>query len=98
MREVTGDGKGLVLSCLNGDGQKENQIRADCLVIAVGREPCLDFLGGNLKRFFEYLIKSNRLYVIGDVKNKAFRQTAICVGDGVKAAMQICRKVRGETS
>jgi thioredoxin reductase len=98
VREVTGKGNGLVLSCLNGDGQKENQICADYVVIAVGREPSLGFLGDELKRSVEYLIKTNKLYVIGDVKNKAFRQTAICVGDGVKAAMRICRKVRGENS
>jgi thioredoxin reductase len=96
VREVAGEGNGLVLSCLNGDSQRENQIRADYVVIAVGREPCLDFLGDEVERSFEYLIKTNRLYVIGDVKNRAFRQTAICVGDGVMAAMQICRKARGE--
>lgn len=96
VKEVTGKGERLLLSCLNGDNQKEHQICADYLVIAVGREPCLDFLGDELRNSFEDLIRRNKLYVIGDVKNKAFRQTAICVGDGVMAAMQICRKVRGE--
>ena len=96
VREVTGKGSELLLSCLNGDNQKEHQIYADYLVIAVGRESCLDFLGDELRNSSEDLIRRNKLYVIGDVKNKAFRQTAICVGDGVMAAMQICRKVRGE--
>ena len=96
VREVTGKGNGLLLSCLNGDNQKEHQIYADYLVIAAGREPCLDFLGDELRNSSEDLIRRSKLYVIGDVKNKAFRQTAICVGDGVIAAMQICRKVRGE--
>jgi thioredoxin reductase len=98
VKEVTGKGDRLLLSCLNGDSQKENQIWTDYLVIAVGREPCLDFLGAKLKRSLEDLTERNKLYLIGDVKNRAFRQTAICVGGGVKAAMQICRKVRGEDS
>ena len=98
VREVTGKGDRLLLSCLNGDNQKEHQIYADYLVIAAGRESCLDFLGDELRNSSEDLIRRNKLYVIGDVKNKAFRQTAICVGDGVKAAMQICKKVRGESS
>jgi thioredoxin reductase (NADPH) len=87
----------LLLSYLKDDGQAENQMRADYLVIAAGREPCLDFLGDKLRRSFEDLERANRLYMIGDVKNKMYRQTAICVGDGVKAAMQICRKLRGES-
>lgn len=96
VREITAKGNELLLYCLNGDSQKENQVCADYLVIAFGREPCLDFLGDELRNSSEDLIRRNKLYVIGDVKNKAFRQTAICVGDGVMAAMQICRKVRGE--
>jgi thioredoxin reductase len=96
VREIAGEGNELILYCRNGDSQKENRIRADYVVIAVGREPCLDFLGDELKNSFEDLINANKLYVVGDVKNKAYRQTAICVGDGVKAAMQICRKMRGE--
>lgn len=86
----------LLLSYLNGDGPGENQIRVDYLVIAAGREPCLDFLGDTLKRPFEDLVKANKLHMVGDVKNKGYKQTAICVGDGVKVAMQICGKVRGE--
>jgi thioredoxin reductase (NADPH) len=96
VRKVTGDGRGMVLFCLNGDSQKENQIRADYMVIAVGREPCLDFLGGKLKTSLKDLRESGKLYLIGDVKNEIYRQTAICVGDGVKAAMRICRTVKEE--
>jgi thioredoxin reductase len=98
VREVTGDAGGLVLSCLNGEGQKENQILADYVVIAAGREPCLDFLGAEQKRSLKDLTRGGKLYLIGDVKNERYRQTAICAGDGVKAAMQICRMMRGENS
>jgi len=96
VKEVTGKGDRLLLSCLNGDNQKENRIYADYLVIAAGREPCLDFLDEKLEKSLDDLVKASRLYLVGDVKNKMYRQTAVCVGDGVKAAMQICRKVRGE--
>jgi thioredoxin reductase len=96
VREVTGDGRGLVLTCLNGEGEKESQILADYVVIAAGREPCLDFLGAKLKRSLADLRERGKLYLVGDVKNEMYRQTAICVGDGVKAAMQICRMIRGE--
>jgi thioredoxin reductase (NADPH) len=98
VREVTGDGGGLVLYGLNGEGQKKNQILADYVVIAAGREPRLDFLGVKLKRFFKDLTERGKLCLVGDVKNEIYRQTAICVGDGVKAAMQIRRKIRGESS
>ena len=98
VREVAGDGSRLVLFCLNGDSQKENQIWADYLVIAVGREPCLDYLSARLKSSLKDLTEEGKLYLIGDVKNERYRQTAICAGDGVKAAMQICRELRGESS
>ncbi|MGB7062761.1 MAG: NAD(P)/FAD-dependent oxidoreductase [Candidatus Zixiibacteriota bacterium] len=98
VKEVTGKGDRLLLSCLNGDNQKEHQIYADYLVIAAGREPCLDFLDEKLEKSLDDLVKASRLYLVGDVKNKMYRQTAVCVGDGVRAAMQICRKVRGEDS
>jgi len=98
VREVKDDAGGLILHCLNGEGEKESQILADYVVIAAGREPCLDFLGAKLKGSLADLRERGKLYLIGDVKNELYRQTAICVGDGVKAAMQICRKTRGERS
>lgn len=39
------------------------------------------------------LIQDNLLFCIGDVKNDICRQTGICVGDGLRAAMQIYNKV-----
>jgi thioredoxin reductase (NADPH) len=53
-------------------------------------------LGGKLKTSLKDLRESGKLYLIGDVKNEIYRQTAICVGDGVKAAMRICRTVKEE--
>jgi thioredoxin reductase (NADPH) len=96
VREITVDGSRLLLSCRNGDSREENQLDADYVVFATGREPCLDFLGAKLRRSLKDLTKSGKLHLIGDVKNEIYRQTAICVGDGVKAAMRICRTVKEE--
>jgi thioredoxin reductase len=85
---------GLILICHNSTGECELQARY--LVVAVGREPCLDFLSENLLRNLEKLQKANVLYMVGDVKNSIYRQTAICVGDGIKAAMVAHKKIIGE--
>ncbi|MFQ6003344.1 MAG: NAD(P)/FAD-dependent oxidoreductase [Candidatus Zixiibacteriota bacterium] len=96
VKQINNKGKKLLLTCTDSDSQSENPIYADYVVIAVGREPCLDFLGSHLKRYFKILVGANTLYMIGDVRNKIYRQTAICVGDGIKAAMKIHRKIRRE--
>ncbi|MEO0190644.1 MAG: NAD(P)/FAD-dependent oxidoreductase [candidate division WOR-3 bacterium] len=62
-------------------------ISVDYLVVAIGREPNLDFLDKKLE--IEILEKNKKLYMIGDVKNGLFRQTAIAVGEGIKTAMEI---------
>jgi len=78
-----------------GSGKKE-QIYVDYIVISIGRRPCLDFLSVNLKKKLKKLIKEKKLFMVGDVKNEIYRQTAICVGDGVKSAMEIYKKITGE--
>ena len=67
------------------------------MIAAIGREPCLPFLGSGLEKNFENLINAERLHMVGDIRNETYRQTAICVGDGVKAAMKIYNKI-GRTS
>jgi thioredoxin reductase (NADPH) len=61
----------------------------DYLLIAIGRTPQKDFYTVNLEKLEQKLLNSSKLYLIGDVKNAIYRQTAIAVGDGIKAAMQI---------
>jgi thioredoxin reductase (NADPH) len=58
------------------------KLKADYLFIAVGREPNADFFPSKLKR-------NKKAFLIGDVKNDIFRQTAICAGDGIRSAMEI---------
>lgn len=73
---------------------RSNQIDSDYLVLAIGREPCLDFLEDGLKHRMNDLKKKDRFFMIGDVRNDLYRQTGICVGDGIKAAMTIYQKLR----
>lgn len=96
VKKISNKGKKPVLTLTHKDTQKESQVLADYLVIAIGREPCLDFLGPQLQRNFRNLMNAKILYMVGDIKNRIYRQTAICAGDGVKAAMQIHRRLRSE--
>jgi thioredoxin reductase (NADPH) len=63
----------------------------DHLLLALGRTPQKEFYTNNLERLEQKLLESGLLYLIGDVKNDIYRQTAIAAGDGIKAAMQIVK-------
>jgi thioredoxin reductase len=63
----------------------------DHVLCAIGRIPSIQFLSGALRTAFEQGEDLPNLYFIGDVHNGKNRQTAIAVGDGIQAAMQICR-------
>lgn len=91
---VAPDANGLAVRCRGAGGQLE--FRADGLIGAIGRVPDLDFLAPNLKLMIPGLVEEGRLYFAGDVKNGAFRQTAIAAGDGVAAAMDIRRRMAEE--
>jgi len=64
-------------------------LTTDYLLFAIGREPQTDFLSEHVKMQASALIESGKLYFVGDVHNGLFRQTAIAVGEGLQAAMQI---------
>jgi len=68
---------------------RDRNFLCDFLLIAIGRNPSLGFVSKRLKHKFGDLVKQNRLYIIGDANDRIYRQTAIAVGDGVKAAMKI---------
>lgn len=61
----------------------------DYLIFAIGREPQMDFLSEHVKLQAQRLVEDGKLYLVGDVHNGPFRQTAIAVGEGLRAAMQI---------
>ena len=78
---------GMRLECSHPTGPMS--FHADYLVVAYGREPQLEFLSAQIVKTSQELEGKGLLYFIGDVKNGIFRQTAIAVGDGLLAAMQI---------
>ena len=85
-------GSGLILQCESGG--LEATVAADYVVFAIGREPQMNFLSARAMEWESALLERGQLYYIGDVKNGLLRQTAIAVGDGLKAAMQIYRMWR----
>ena len=74
-------------------GNRTRRIHCHFVLAALGREPELGSLSKGLKRMHP---ESNRnFFFVGDVKNGDARQTAIAVGDGIKAAMHITHALRG---
>jgi thioredoxin reductase len=91
---ITGTPDGdIKLDCTGPDG-----VTSFCtgyMIIAVGRDPQLDFISSAMREQAERLQEQGSLYIIGDVKNGIFRQTAISVGEGVLAAMRIHKNLKG---
>jgi len=87
VRRIAIGREGLQIECVSRERQTCHHV--DFLVFAIGREPKLDFLSETVRKQRRGLEESGLLYQIGDVHNGLFRQTAIAVGDGIKAAMRI---------
>jgi len=85
----------LQLSYTKYGDRNEKKMNTDILLIAIGREPCLDFLGKKFHKNLDKLIQAGLLYMVGDVNNEHYRQTAIGVGDGLRTAMRIYEKIKG---
>lgn len=83
---------GTLVRCKAPSGSID--IRADYLIGAIGREPRLDLMSPELKVGGPALENEGVLYFVGDVVNGIFRQTAIAVGDGILAAMEIYRYLK----
>ena len=83
---------GLWLDCYTPAGGI--QVHTDYLVGAIGREACLDCVSDDFLQQAQVLQEQGLLYMIGDVKNGIYRQTAIAVGEGIMTAMKICRKLK----
>jgi len=96
--EADETGNRLKVQCMTNDPTGHRSLVTDYLLFAIGREPQTDFLSEHVKMQAPALIESGKLYFVGDVHNGPFRQTAIAVGDGLRAAMQIYEKVRGNGS
>lgn len=85
----------MLLDCQGPEGAL--QFHADYLIGAIGREARLDCLSDAFLQQAHALEEQGVLYMIGDVKNGIYRQTSIAVGEGVLAAMKICRQLKETT-
>lgn len=83
------DGGRFALSLYGGGCGSHNRMTADHVIAAIGRVPReIAFLPG-LTEMIDKLAADGKLRFAGDVMNGMYRQTAIAVGDGVRAAMEI---------
>lgn len=83
---------GVLLHCIDANSQEPILIEADYVIVAIGREPYLDFMKIGQEEI-KNLMKARKLYLIGDVRNEIYRQTAIAAGDGIRAAVEIYRNI-----
>lgn len=65
-------------------------IHSDYILIATGREPCIDYLPAR-PRLGGPVGKTSGLFLAGDVRHGDFRQIGIAVGDGLLVAMQVIK-------
>lgn len=80
---------GMTVECSSPRGPLA--LPADHLIGAVGRDPHPDFVSASLLGQSSELEHRGILHFVGDVKNGIFRQTAIAVGDGIRAGMRIAQ-------
>ncbi len=100
-------GAGLLGVSKAGSGKRERlilglsgpagsrKLAADALLFAVGRDPCVSFLGPGVKGLVDSLVGAGSLHLVGDVVNGRSRQVSIAVGDGMRAAMNIYAYLNG---
>ena len=97
LTEVSGfevGGEGFVgVKCSGPTG--EETIDADYVLFALGREPECRFVSKRLRENAPRLEAEGRLYFVGDVRNGELRQAAIAAGDGLRAAGEIYRRMKG---
>ncbi|MCG3227561.1 MAG: NAD(P)/FAD-dependent oxidoreductase [Candidatus Heimdallarchaeota archaeon] len=70
-----------------------SEIQSDLIIVAIGREPNIEFLSETLKDEYENPKDESNLYFIGDVKKGNFRQVSVAMGDGMNVAMEIVKKL-----
>ncbi len=93
LRAVRERGERVELSWEDGDAGSSTE-ETDYVLAAVGRRVDLRYLAPSLRDKLEELEALRRLWRIGDVVQGRYRQTAVAVGDGIKAAMQIEERLR----
>ena len=81
----------LVLS-VKRSPRKFVDLLTDKILVAIGRIPNTFFIEEGLLTSDNLQSADPRLVLIGDVKNKRFRQISIAIGDGLKEAMKIIKE------
>ncbi|MEE8355781.1 MAG: NAD(P)/FAD-dependent oxidoreductase [Anaerolineales bacterium] len=81
------------VSVIAKSGKQESSFCVDYLLTAIGREPELGFMDRDLLNRVGELQDKKIIFQIGDLKNGKFRQTSIAVGDGIRTAMDIGKKL-----
>ncbi len=72
----------------------QHNFKEDIIIVAIGRKPELDFIDDSL---LSLPPQNGSFHLTGDCKNGIYRQTAIAVGDGVKAAMLLATFLKGNS-
>ncbi len=94
LKDIEEQRNGITLR-LSG-GTKKN-LRVELLILATGREPEKAILSGEMRADLDRGVSIRGLHLAGDVRRGHMRQVGIAVGDGLVAAMDICRTLK-ETS
>jgi len=88
VKQIAADGSGKLLVSVHKPTGDE-VMSADYLLTAVGRVPADKCLDPTLLDPTAAGIPAGSLFFVGDIRSGRFRQTAMAVGDGVRAAMEI---------
>jgi len=88
------NGSELRLDCETNAGK--TSLVVNYLVGALGRTPRMELLSSLPDA--DGLQAEGRLHIVGDIHHGIYRQTAIAVGDGLRAAMKIYERLKGDSS
>jgi thioredoxin reductase len=88
--EIVEQREDILLRCQRNNHVEE--LRADFILVACGRDPNTSFLSPTLKKCIDNISESSQpplpgLYFAGDVVRGTYRQVGVAVGDGIHAAM-----------
>lgn len=84
---ITNPKGGMIVECFSPEGPL--QFQADYLIGAIGRLPQMDFVSTSVLEHASEFENTGILHFVGDVRNGIFRQTAIAIGNGIRAAMRL---------
>ena len=91
----TDDGR---INVLAETGAQQNCFTGDFLITAIGRVPEWGYAEDKLLKKMDQLQEEGKIYLIGDLHNGQYRQTALAVGDGIRSAMDIGKSLEKEKS